>query len=168
MLVDHHVDPRIQQLDISHREPVFKAGYFGELVSTVQTPGIAKLVDFHLVDTSKQVTDWFNEIGDYTFHYAIRQAFSDYRLKPFLKGFNAAHLEANILIQESEEAVRWLGTDYPYLLKGAMTESSILKALRHAQASFGKADWQRGLAIMAKIKKATTDKKIADQLVKLF
>lgn len=70
-LVNHHVDPRVEAALAARPAIPFadaKIGYFGELVNTVQSPRIDQLVDFTLVDTSRQDALWFNLLPDYNVH----------------------------------------------------------------------------------------------------
>lgn len=167
--IDHHVDPRIRFVDWSIRPKKLRVGYFGELINTLITPKIKQRVDFIPVSNTTQNDDWFKELPKYNLHYAIRQKRDVYPNKPFLKGFTAAHCDANILIQASEkEAIKWLGKDYPYLLRGKVTEEKILKLLDHIQKSYGSKEWERGLVIMRGIRAKTSEEAIGKQLVKLF
>lgn len=167
-LVDHHVDPRISTLDFSNQPAVFQAGYFGELINTVITPRIKRQVDFIHTDTSKQDESWFKQLPNYNFHYAIRKVQKEYPDKPFLKGFSAARCNANILIQAEPEALSWLGEDYPYILHGPVNQTTILQALDKARASYGSAEWRKGLEIMQDIKRQTSNQAIGKQLRRLF
>jgi hypothetical protein len=169
VLVDHHADPRISTVDWSIRTKKLKVGYFGELINTLVTPKIEKRVDFIPVSNTEQNDDWFKELPKYNLHYAIRKKRDVYPNKPFLKGFTAAHCGANILIQASEEeVVKWLGKDYPYLLKGRVTEKRVLEMLDHIKKSYGSKEWERGLAIMRDVRAKTSEEVIGKQLVKLF
>lgn len=169
VLIDHHVDSRIRFVDWSIRPKKLKVGYFGELINTLITPKIKQRVDFIPVSNTTQNDDWFKELPKYNLHYAFRQKRDVYPNKPFLKGFTAAHCDANILIQASEkEAIKWLGKDYPYLLRGKVTEEKILKLLDHIQKSYGSKEWERGLVIMRGIRAKTSEESIGKQLVKLF
>src|SRR3972149_10841685 len=169
VLIDHHVDPRIRFVDWSIRPKKLKVGYFGELINTLFTPKIKRRVDFIPVSNTTQNNDWFRELPKYNLHYAIRQKRDVYPNKPFVKGFIAAHCDANILIQASEkEAIKWLGKDYPYLLKGKVTEEKVMKMLSYIKNSYGSKEWEHGLAIMRGIRAKTSDEAIGKQLVKLF
>ena len=169
MLVDHHADPRIKDLNWSKSRRSLKIGYFGELVNTIISPTIKKEVDFIEVSITRQDVSWFKKLPRYNMHYAIRQTQETYPNKPFLKGFTAAHCDANIIIQESQqEAVRWLGKDYPYLLKGRPTEKKILDMIEYAKKSFGSKEWYRGLETMKDMKEKTSEAAIGRQLVELF
>jgi hypothetical protein len=167
VLVDHHVDPRVRALDLSGREVGFRAGYFGEIPNTFVSPGIEQLVDFIEVGTSDD--GWLARIPAYAFHYAIRFQRNKTYVKPFTKGITAAYCEANILVQDSEpEAIRWLGEDYPYLLRGEITEERIVEALEYARDSFGSETWRQGLETMRDIKSRNSEELIRGQLRALF
>jgi hypothetical protein len=168
--VDHHVDPRIKERTARTEQSPLSIGYFGEPVNTIITPRIRQKVTFTHVDTLKQNPAWIKDLSRYNCHYAIRSKAKENVIKPFLKGFTAAKCGANILIQErgQEEAVHWLGNDYPFLLSGAVNEQNILRAISRLERSFGSTEWRRGLAIMEHIKQQVSDKNIALQLQQLL
>lgn len=168
MLVNHHVDPRIK-FDKSQQPDTLAAAYFGEKVNAFTTSSIEAVVDFVQINTNNQESQWFHLLSDYNLHYAVRQIEQRDNHKPFLKGFTAARCDSNILIQDSQpEAMMWLGEDYPYLLKGKVTEEKVLEMLRRIRESFGSKEWQRGLEIMRYIREETSEKAIGRQLVDLF
>lgn len=164
ILVDHHVDPRLKKLTLAERPAALKIGYFGELVNAVITPRIEEKVDFISVSTRIQNDEWLNHLSDYLLHYAVRNNLKTEGYKPFLKGFTAAHVGSNIIVQDTQDdAVRWLGNDYPYLLRGVVNEQSILDMLDYAHSSYDTETWQRGLKVMNTIKAKTSDGVIGKQ-----
>lgn len=168
--IDHHTDPRLKLYEYSRRPlKVLKTGYFGELFNTVVTTKIKEKVDFINVDTARQNEDWLKRIYNYNLHYAVRNN-DNVSHKPFLKGFTAACVGANILIQRNQqEAVHWLGKDYPFLIDGPLVdEKSILDALEYARLKFGKKEWDLGLEIMRGLAQKVSTKNIEEQLVELF
>lgn len=171
-LINHHVDPRVTAALKRRTATTFTAaeiGYFGELVNTVQSPRIDEIVDFTLVDTSKQDERWFDMLPDYNMHYAVRQTRALDQFKPFLKGFTAAACGANVMIhRDGAEARRWLPADYPYWLTGDLTEDNIVSALSRARESFGSSEWRDGLDAMADIAAQTSRSAIGLELVSLF
>lgn len=165
VLVNHHVDPRLSDLDLPVRTAEFRAGYFGELFNTVITDRISDQVDFVRVSTAEQDDTWLRRVSGYTAHYAVRKSIAQDAYKPFLKGFTAAACGANVLIQETElEALSWLGDDYPFLLRGGVDEAAILESIETARDAFGGPDWADGLARMAEIRQATSDAAIAAEI----
>lgn len=164
VLIDHHVDPRIYP-NSTRDDSAPSIGYFGEPANAIITENISKLVDIIPVDTSSQDNmRWLDKIANYSIHYAVRkrQNFDDYR--PATKIFTAAYCGANVIVQESEEeAIGWLGGDYPYIIKGNPTEQSIIEMLVKATDSFGGDEWGRGLDIMRNIRSTMTNDRIIEQ-----
>ena len=149
--VTHHVDTRIPACSEAATES-FQAGYFGELVNTIQDAEIEKLVSFNLVDTSKQTNAWIDDLAHYNFHYAFRKTREIDGAKPFLKGFVAAHCGVNMMIQESAgDAPFYLGSDYPYMMSADATVEDIVEALQNARDSLGGPEWQYGREIMRNV-----------------
>lgn len=149
--VTHHVDTRIPRCEESASDK-FLAGYFGELVNTVRHEEIQKLVDFNLVDTSKQSNDWIAALASYNFHYAFRRTRGIDGAKPFLKGFVAAHCGANMMIQKSAgDASFYLGADYPYLMEDDAGPEDIIAALKRASETVGGPEWRYGREIMREV-----------------
>lgn len=163
-LITHHVDPRLPaNLDSFDS---FKAGYFGELVNTINIP---EIVDFHLVSTAKKNDAWLDEIGCYNFHYALRRKRGIDGFKPFTKGFIAAHLGANMMIQRSEsEAIYYLSHDYPYIYDGALEESQILGKLKEIKSDFGSSQWNFALDIMSDVKYRSSNEFICIEFCNLL
>lgn len=169
-LLHHHVDPRVE-LAAASAEPVpgFRAGYFGELVNTVDTPAIRGHVDFVSVDTSREDDAWIARTPHYSVHYAIRQRRALDNHKPFLKGFTAAACRAVVLIQRSEEEPqRWLPPDYPYWLEGEATEANILNALEMIRSDVDSPRWREAHGVMQEMAALTSTRAIAGDLLALF
>jgi hypothetical protein len=168
LLVNHHVDPRLDAASIGPRpSDHLRAGYFGELANTLLTPSIEETVTPVLVDTSKQDPGWLRRMPDFNLHYAIRRFREADLHKPFLKGFTAAHAGCNILIQRSQaEAVLWLGDDYPYLIDGEPDESVILRAIERVREDFGSPQWERALDVMRDIRERTSRERIGKEIAR--
>lgn len=161
-LVNHHVDPRLKP--VGSRPAAFRVGYAGEVVNALLTPAIEQHVEVLPVDTSREDTAWLDRIRDYTMHYAVRRHRELDHFKPFLKGFTAAWCTAPILIQrDQQEAVRWLGEDYPYLVDVA-DERGVLEALERAERDFLGPRWDRALGTMAAIRARTAPDRIVGEL----
>ncbi len=149
--VTHHVDTRIPRCEEAATN-TFRAGYFGEIVNTIRCEEIDKLVEFNLVDTSKQTSAWIDELVHYNFHYAFRNTRSIDGAKPFLKGFVAAHCGSNMIIQKSAgDASFYLGTDYPYLVENDANHQQIVETLEYARDTIGGREWRYGREIMREV-----------------
>lgn len=160
-LVNHHADPRIKPAE---SQRTFKCGYFGELGNTVITPQIEQVVKFVNVGAQTREVGWEKLISKYALHYSIRrhQEFDGY--KPFTKGFIAAKCRSNIIVGvDDEEALSWLGEDYPYICKD-MSEGGILDTINYAKSTYGGEEWDRGLDVMNKINQKVSIENISSQL----
>ena len=167
-LVDHHVDPRLSNIG-----PIFNqslsVGYFGELINTITTPSISKQVSFVHVDTSRQSNTWLNQISKHNMHYILRNSESAKGPKPFLKGFVAAHMDCNMLVHEDQiDAIKWLGKDYPYLIKGPLTEKAVLDKLEYARSTYNTKTWEEGLEITRLIKDKTSNNHVTSQVLSIL
>lgn len=166
-LVNHHVDPRVRALAISPPRDRFRPGYFGELFNAVRSPEIESFVDFHRVSTAEQDDSWLGNLTFYNFHYGVRARIATDRNKPFLKGFTAAACGAPILVQADEPEPReWLGDDYPFLMKGEVTEAAIMDGLHSAEEAFGGPEWNQALEVMRDVGERTSDQSIAAQFAR--
>lgn len=162
-LVTHHVDPRLPD-PIGRR--IFSAAYVGEPVNAVWSDDISSLVDLLYVNTKTANDDWLQRVGDFPLHYAIRPAPTSKGCiyKPFLKGFTAAHCNANIVVSRDEgDAVSYLGEDYPYLTDGRSVEDA-LRGLEYARESFGSCEWERGLQVMREVRERSSKKYIVNEV----
>lgn len=154
-LLDHHVDPRINNLKFNKLKAP-KIAYFGEAINMHSTDNISKLVDQVKVNTKNSSSEWIKLLKKYNAHYAIRSPDSQYEgFKPFLKGITAAHCNSIVIAHTDEDdAVRWLGVDYPYLVS-SFNESEIISILDKVNYGYLNNDWQNATAIMNRVKKQT-------------
>lgn len=171
LLVNHHVDPRVQALALPRAAERFSVGYFGEAVNALLPSSVRSIVDVVEIDTSRENAPWFDQLRGHSMHYAVRATRELDAFKPFLKGFTAAWCWSNVLIQDSQaEAVRWLGSDYPFLVRlppAASSESAeavVLEALQTARDAFGGPEWREGLDRMAGVRDRTSTPRIAREL----
>lgn len=171
LLVNHHVDPRVQALGIERGSQSFSAGYFGESINAVLPAAVRSRIDVVELDTSRENAPWFDRLRDHSLHYAVRNTRELDAYKPFLKGFTAAWCWSNVLIQDSQaEAIRWLGDDYPFLVHlsddtdQAAVERTVLEALDSARQEFGSPIWEEGLDRMAGIRDRTSEHRIAREI----
>lgn len=170
-IVDHHVDPRVRVAMARSQKTLDRPrmGYFGERINTIRSKRIARYVDFVQVSTARVDDVWFDRLPDYNVHYGIRRARALDHHKPFLKGFTAAACQSLILIQDDQpEARRWLPSDYPFWLRGSVTEPTILRSISTALSAYGSAAWNQGLEMMREVEHRTSPTAIGAQLVTLF
>jgi hypothetical protein len=65
--------------------------------------------------------------------------------------------------QGGSDARYYLGSDYPYILKDE-TLNSVLEMIDYAKASFGGAEWQRGLEIMKSVRQRCEPAQIESEI----
>lgn len=158
----HHADIRLPKKLAPQDE--FKAAYFGEPSNMYDFPGLNEWIQPVPVDTSKQKLGWMSSIANYNFHYAVRsKGYSERVFKPFTKGFTAAHFGANILVHADDgDAGIYLGTQYPFLLKGELSPKAVIEMMTFARESFSSETWRKGLSVMEEIKNKTDPAKLKD------
>src|ERR1043166_3945322 len=91
-------------------------------------------VDFISAEKSRDMNVHFRKLEDYNAHFAVRPDVvgnpSLRSFAPFTKGFTAAVCGANIIVNRGvDDAVAFLGADYPFLIDCA-TQSAIDEGLR--------------------------------------
>ena len=102
-------------------------------------------------------------------HYAVRgptarPAVENRIAKPFTKGFNAAAVGANVLVnRQVDDAEFYLGNDYPFLING-LDQNSLREGVEKAQDLYRSPDWQRGLDIMKDVRERCSARAIAQEL----
>ena len=167
-LVDHHWDPRLDGSDGPAR--TFSLGYFGDPLNAVITEGAAA----RLADPSPALPDFsadtFARMKRTAMHYGVRDMASDERrtvFKPFTKGFNAAAAGACIFVnRQVDDAVEFLGDDYPFLIDDT-DKNSIDQGLAAAEKAFSTQEWAEALDRMRSVRERTSLNSSVSQLERL-
>jgi len=161
-LITHHSDPRLN--GIRGPEDYCNIGYFGEIANARYASELQGIIDFCLTDTMAIEASWIPKLRHCNMHYAVRKPRAIERFKPFLKGFTAAQCHSNIIVSNDESDARYyLGSDYPYILKDG-TLNSVLEMIDYAKASFGGAEWRRGLEIMTSVRQRCAPAQIESEI----
>jgi len=103
----------------------------------------------------------------HNFHYNYRQERAGHEgaIKPFVKGFVAAGLGANIITQKSTvDAVRFLGEDYPYFVDNNQSQEDVFA---RARDEFGSPEWNMARSRMLDMWHTVQPQRIAGQLLSL-
>ena len=160
--VGHHVDVRIPE--IAPPEDRARIGYFGELSNARHRETIWDRVAFILTDTSRaQDCAWMDRLKEFNVHYLIRAPGPNSVLKPFTKGFIAAHCGAPAIVDKADgEARHFLPDDYPYFVDGA-SERDVRAMLSRVTTEFSSVSWRYAQSAMAKIKQRQSRDAIASQ-----
>lgn len=166
-LLVHNVDLRLEGL---RPEPAdrLRLVYFGGPRNTRLSPRAADAVDVVSAELSKDMAENFRRLTAYNAHYCIRPAdeaaAAEGVHKPFTKGFLAATLGCPVLVnRQVEDAVRFLGEDYPFLAADA-SDAAIDAGLARMAEAFGGPDWRAALDIMERVRYRVTPSVIARDL----
>lgn len=168
--VTHHADPRIRPRDHG-AATALRPAYFGADFNTVVPDELRPRFapeDFALQD---DFADAVARMPSANLHWAVRApgwrgpaSAPAPAFKPFTKGFNAAWAGANVIVDRAEDdAVEYLGDDYPYLAEDASDEA-VIAAFAKAERTVGGADWRRGLARMTEIRSRSAPAVVAAEL----
>ncbi|MEM7544637.1 MAG: hypothetical protein AAF367_03805 [Pseudomonadota bacterium] len=169
-LLTHHADPRIvKRSDLTDNR--VKLGYFGALHNTIIPPDLTDAIHAPPMRGGTGFADILGAVRRSNMHYAVRprpQAGRCAGHKPFTKGFNAASANANIIInRDADDALDYLGPDYPFLIKDA-SPASIIEGVRYAEDAFGSAEWRYGLEIMDHVRRQCALDRIMEQLASIL
>lgn len=167
----HHADPRLVAAPDTPEK--LEIGYFGNVDNTHLPPQYANDVHVYPFTKTEEFSSVLRHIQDAGLHYGIRGASArpaiERRMaKPFTKGFNAAAVGANVLVnRQVDDAVYYLGGDYPFLVDD-LTDQSIGERLDFARSSYGGPDWQRGLRVMADVRERSSPAAVAREMEQIL
>lgn len=143
--VTHHVDLRMPT--ISPPADRARLGYFGRIANCRHAAEIGDLV--RVVDANDAAdTNWMDRLSESNAHYAIRSEEDAAIFKPFIKGFTAAYCAAPIIVASTdEEAISYLGTDYPFAIDD-LSLDSVREHVRRFAAEYGTSTWNSAVEAM--------------------
>lgn len=161
--VAHCTDPRISA-PVALKS-TFSPYYFGAPKNLLLFDSLKDTLGIVYTDTRDVPNhDWYKRLGEANFHYAVRPKMGDHVFKPFIKGIIAATCGANMLVHRDDgDARHFLGEDYPYLIHEDLSEDVVLRYMRMARDTFGKAEWTYGLERMASLRDAFSPDTISRQ-----
>lgn len=164
----HGGDTRLSQLPIRPDPTPYEIAYLGSETSTVFPPQHQERLSVLVYDQNKPL-DALKQLAQFPMQYAVRPSSTrragTETAHPFTKGFNAALLNQNILVnRQCPDAIHYLGEDYPYLIDDN-TSDFIEAGLDYARTSFGSADWKYGLDVMSNFARNSGPDKIAEEFL---
>lgn len=166
--LDHHADPALTPAAPSRD---LCLAYFGREKNRTLPRRLASRVMVPDYEGLSLQHDIREAMGNANLHYAVRDMEPETHrtsFKPFTKGFNAAAVGANVLVnRQVDDAVEWLGADYPFLIEDCRPET-IAAGIDRAEAAFGSDDWTAGLATMERIRESVRPNRIAFQLERIL
>jgi len=150
----HHADPRLAGTEGEALDRLVP-GYFGAAVHVADTDAIPSnsIVPEY---EPKDIDGFLKALPDSNFHLCVRNAevgprFGVKSTKPFTKGFNAAAVKANVLVnRQVHDAAYYLGDDYPFMIDGYSKEE-VDRGLAKAREAFGSEEWKIGKERMAQM-----------------
>ena len=156
--VTHHVNSQVRPM--TPPTDRLRAAYFGYPTNTYRPDSLGHLVDFVGLDTSKVEMNWLDLLPAYNCHWIVRRSKPHDGWKPFLKGFVAARCGAVLAVgRKDEDAVQYLGDDYPFYVRGP--DPKLLEYdMMALAAAFGGPDWRRAKDIMAQVAARSTDAQV--------
>ncbi len=155
--VTHHVNTRITPSNATQTR--LCTGYFGDLRNTTLPESLQGEVT--LVDTGSAGDDWFRMLRDYNCHWIVRRHRPGFGWKPFLKGFVAARVGAVVIVtRDDENAVHYLGDDYPFYAE-SLDPADLEMAWARVAGAFGGPDWRLAQDIMRQVAARSTDAQVA-------
>ena len=115
-------------------------------------------IDLVGIDTARVEMNWLDRLPAYNAHWIVRRrAKAHDGWKPFLKGFVAARCNAVVITGKGDDdALQYLGDDYPFYVQGTEAATLEMDMMRIA-AAFGGPDWARALEIMAQVRARSSD-----------
>ena len=157
--VTHHVNRQVPPM--TPPADRLRTGYFGLLENTVRPATLAGMVELVGISTSTVESSWIDALPRFNCHWIIRQKKPIDGWKPFLKGFLAARCGAVVVVsREEDDAVQYLGDDYPFFVRG-LTAPELEADMAELASAFGGPEWRQAQAIMAHVAARSTDAVVA-------
>lgn len=164
----HHADPRLEGLGPPQSDKL-RVVYLGNPKNALIPRAVNSKIEVLSYNRDREIGSVFKQLQGFNLHYAVRppDQSSETNLsttKPFTKGIVAAALGANVLASvDSDDALHYLGADYPFLLKSG-DEASINNAMEKAVGLFGGPEWKDALQRMEYVRAISSPANIAHEL----
>ncbi|WP_116598516.1 hypothetical protein [Primorskyibacter marinus] len=163
-LVLHAADIRLHNLPQAQQER-FAPLYLGDPLNTQIPETLRPQIEVLNARDQNEFRAVLRHLPEYNLHFAARlfQSGLEQTAKPFLKGFTAAHIGANILLPRNvEDAEYFLGADYPYFYDES---EGVEAAFERAYDDFGGHNWRKARERMIAMSNAVNPQMIARQLL---
>ncbi|TPE48408.1 hypothetical protein [Amaricoccus solimangrovi] len=156
--VTHHVNSEIPFSTPPGDRP--RTAYFGFRANTVLSESLRNMIDMIPLETARVDMSWIALLPHYNCHWIVRRSKAHDGWKPFLKGFTAARAGAVVVVgRDDEDALQYLGDDYPFYVGGTRIPQLEYDMARVASA-FGGPDWALARDIMAQVADRSSDAQV--------
>lgn len=172
-LLPHHADIHLQPNYAGRKiRAVPQIAYIGARNNTVLSPEIESEIYIPEFEKDAEFHQIIDAIQDAEVHYAVRDMRRPVEarrfFKPFTKGFTAAAVGSNVLVNsETDDAIEYLSDDYPFLIP-SISESDIREGIALVRESYRSSEWLRGLSIMEDVRNRVSPPKIAMALEQML
>lgn len=169
MLLLHNADERLYHSRASQsRVNQLNMVYLGSRATVFLTPTIERNLTYLEASSDPTMRQSLAALKTFNFHYCVRLAeekASGLVCKPFTKGFNAALLNANLMVHRStDDAQHFLGSDYPYFIDST-TEATVIDMIAYARDSYGSSEWDMALERMTAMRDQISPLALAQQIL---
>ena len=155
----HHVNRLIRP--VTPPADRLRTGYFGELANTVRPDSLSRHGRARRHQHRAQRVRLDRRLPEFNCHWIVRQRRPIDGAKPFLKGFLAARCGAVVVAaREDEDALYYLGDDYPFFVT-SLDPADLEADMVRIAAGFGGPDWRLAQAIMQEVRARSTDAVVA-------
>ncbi len=167
MHLTHHADPRLAGVRCRQGQAV-RVGYLGNPANLYLPAAARRKVEVLQYTRDADIAEVFDALRDFNIHYCVRALAPDVdrkrMAKPFTKGFTAAAMGAHVMTaRDTDDALHYLGADYPFLLESA-EDSAIVNALDRAEAMFGTSAWAEAEERLAYLREMSSPRRVAEEM----
>jgi hypothetical protein len=166
-LLNHNVDIRLYSAGPNEADTL-NIAYLGSRERAYIPASATEKINFIAAGTVREFEKSLDMIHKYNAHYCVAppaKTTSKRIVKPFTKGFTAAVLGANVIMnRQTDDAELLLGEDYPYFIDNC-DDDQIIQMLTKVKATYLKDEWNIARQRMSGIAHLVQPKFLADQMM---
>jgi hypothetical protein len=168
-ILHHNVDYRIYDISPS-QDNNLNIAYVGNKDRLFLPKELQKKVCILDAAKAHKFNRSIKHIHKYNMHYCVSPpgiTSQEIVVKPFTKGFTAAVLKANVIInREADDAEELLGSDYPYFVDSHDT-NDVSACLDKAFDTFQSSEWKLASERMNYLKSLVAPSSLANQMIEI-
>ncbi len=164
----HHHDPRLEGMAL-RRQDTLRAAYLGHARNVHIPREISHRIHRIALGRGVDMPAAFDKLCDFNLHFALRPPETAGTrdgdvAKPFTKGFVAAALGANVMVErDADDAGFYLGREYPFLVDDCAPET-IVAALDRADSLYDTSAWHEASERMRYLRDMSSPRHVAREL----